>query len=56
MISVGFVLKVSTDYSRGTIMLLAIVGPTVLLCEHYFWRAISRTQLNTENYAAVMCW
>jgi len=37
MISVGFVLKVSTDYSRGTIMLLAIVGPTVLLCEHYFW-------------------
>jgi putative colanic acid biosysnthesis UDP-glucose lipid carrier transferase len=37
MICVGFALKVSADFSRGTIMLLAIVGPAVLLCDHYFW-------------------
>jgi exopolysaccharide biosynthesis polyprenyl glycosylphosphotransferase len=36
MICVGFALKVSADFSRGTIMLLAIVGPAILLCERYF--------------------
>ena len=36
MICVGFALKVSADFSRGTILLLAIVGPVALLCERYF--------------------
>jgi Undecaprenyl-phosphate glucose phosphotransferase len=36
MICVGFALKVSADFSRGTILLLAIVGPAALLCERYF--------------------
>ena len=36
MICVGFALKVSADFSRGTIMLLAIVGPAAFLCERYF--------------------
>jgi Undecaprenyl-phosphate glucose phosphotransferase len=36
IICVGFALKVSEDFSRGTIMLLAIVGPAVLLCQRYF--------------------
>jgi Undecaprenyl-phosphate glucose phosphotransferase len=36
MICVGFALKVSADFSRGTILLLAIVGPAALLYERYF--------------------
>jgi len=50
MICVGFALKVSADFSRGTILLLAIVGPALFCMSAIFWRAISRTRLNTANY------
>jgi len=56
MICVGFALKVSADFSRGTILLLAIVGPRLFCVSVIFWRAISRTRLNTANYAGVGCW
>ena len=49
MICVGFALKVSADFSRGTILLLAIVGPAVLLCEHYFLGALYRVRGSTRQ-------